>query len=168
MFSFFLFILLVPFKKNINMLWGRRTNEIIQKREKINYIFHRIFLGTRFLQHGLGIFSLKIHIFFYNIFTLRISQFCSKRRMYKPCLSVFCHCCSLPLTLIHLLSASKVLVINEPFGRAERTPKEKIEALSQKSHFHSQENQPFLLLFQEHCLQIPASSRHLLSSPFSS
>ena len=45
-----------------------------REREKINYIFHRIiFLGTRFLQHGLGIFSLKIRIFFYNIFTLRIS-----------------------------------------------------------------------------------------------
>lgn len=84
-----------------------------REREKRNYIFHRIiFLGTRFFWHGLGIFSLKIHIFFYNIFTLRISQFCSKRCMYKPCLSVFCHCCSLPLTLIHLLSATKVLVIN--------------------------------------------------------
>lgn len=133
-----------------------------KKREK-NYIFHRIiFLGTRFFWHGLGIFSLKIHIFFYNIFTLRISQFCSKRCMYKPCLSVFVIVAHYP-SLIHLLSATKVLVINHVEELKELQNKRKKPWV--RNLISTVRKTSLSLTLPGTSLQIPPSTCHLLSSP---
>lgn len=86
--------------------------------------------------------------------------------MCKLCLCVFSPCCSPPLTLIHILSASKVLVVTKwAMWKSRKNSKTKERNLELEVSFPQLENQPFPLLFQEHSLQIPPSACLLLSAP---
>lgn len=86
--------------------------------------------------------------------------------MYKPCLRVFCHCCSPPLTLIDILSSSKVFVVTKwTMWKSRKNSKAKERNLELETSFPQLGKPTFPLALEEHSLQIPPSACHLLPAP---
>ena len=86
--------------------------------------------------------------------------------MYKPCLRVFCHCCSPPLTLIDILSSSKVFVVTKwTMWKSRKNSKAKERNLELETSF-PQLGKPTFPLALPGTLS-PDSPKRLPSSPCS-
>lgn len=125
-----------------------------------------MFLCARFSWHRFRIFSFKIHLFS-TFLPWEFSNFVKEDVCTIPtCLCGVWHCFSLSLALVHILTASKLILINEwtmwSNWKNSRTEERK---LGLESHLHNWENPPFPLFHQEHSLQILPSTLSLLSSP---
>ena len=86
--------------------------------------------------------------------------------MYKPCLRVFCHCCSPPLTLIDISSSSKVFVVTKwTMWKSRKNSKAKERNLELETSF-PQLGKPTFPLALPGTLS-PDSPKRLPSSPCS-